>query len=437
MKTKLPIIKWLALFALAIFNLQFSTAFAQGTTAFTYQGQLHDNGTNANGNYTMIFSLYDAVTSGNQIGSTITTSATLANGLFSVNLDFGSGGFNGSARWLDITVTNGPDTQELSPRVQLLPSPYALYAAVAATVTNNAIMNAQLAGNAVNTTNIQNNAITTMQIVNGAVTDAKIVSVSGGKVTGTVGSATNALLLDGLGSANFAMLDDLTNYAQLDDLTNYAQLDDLTNYAELDDKPIFTDGISFQQGTSGTTTWDVSVGNFAHGNQNVPNVLQFSTPSGTLLAISSTGQGISMDGTLTITTGNSNCTSIQADGGISAGGNILAESFNTTSDRNLKEKFTPIDNQEILQRVAILPISTWNFKTDAKTRHIGPMAQDFYAAFNVGPDDKHIATVDEDGVALAAIQGLNEKLNVKDAQIEALSKRLADLEQLVKSSTQK
>jgi hypothetical protein len=65
------------------------------------------------------------------------------------------------------------------------------------------------------------------------------------------------------------------------------------------------------------------------------------------------------------------------------------------------------------------------------------MAQDFYAAFNVGTDDKHIATVDEDGVALAAIQGLNEKLKDKDARIEALEKRLADLEQLVKTSAQK
>jgi predicted nuclease with TOPRIM domain len=76
------------------------------------------------------------------------------------------------------------------------------------------------------------------------------------------------------------------------------------------------------------------------------------------------------------------------------------------------------------------------------------MAQDFYAAFNVGPDDKHIAVVDEGGVALAAIQGLNEKLQEnqanqaklqeglqeKDAEIKALEKRMADLEALIKSS---
>jgi hypothetical protein len=106
-------------------------AAAQGTTAFTYQGQLHDGGTNANGAYTMIFKLYDSSGGNNQIGSTITISPTLANGLFTVNLDFGNV-FNGAARWLDITVTNGGTAQTLSPRVQVLPTPYAQFAATAA-----------------------------------------------------------------------------------------------------------------------------------------------------------------------------------------------------------------------------------------------------------------------------------------------------------------
>jgi hypothetical protein len=128
---------------------------AQGTTAFTYQGQLHDNGTNANGTYTMIFKLYDSSSGGTQIGSGITNSATLANGLFTATLDFGNV-FNGAARYLDITVSNGV-AQTLSPRVQVLADPYAQFAA--ASVTNGAIMNAQLAGNAVNATNIASSQI--------------------------------------------------------------------------------------------------------------------------------------------------------------------------------------------------------------------------------------------------------------------------------------
>lgn len=108
---------------------------AQGTMAFTYQGQLHDSGTNANGTYTMVFKLYDSLSGGNQIGSGITNSPSLVNGLFSVNLDFGAGVFNSGARWLDITVSNGV-VQTLSPRVQLLPAPYALYSSTAATASN-------------------------------------------------------------------------------------------------------------------------------------------------------------------------------------------------------------------------------------------------------------------------------------------------------------
>src|SRR5215831_10118735 len=123
--------------SLAIYmSFGFGHAEAQGTTAFTYQGQLRDGGTNASGTYWMIFKLYDASGGGNQVGSSLTNTLTLANGLFTVNLDFGANAFNGDPRWLDITVTNGPDTQTLSPRVQILPAPYALCAANANSLSN-------------------------------------------------------------------------------------------------------------------------------------------------------------------------------------------------------------------------------------------------------------------------------------------------------------
>ena len=57
------------------------------------------------------------------------------------------------------------------------------------------------------------------------------------------------------------------------------------------------------------------------------------------------------------------------------------------------------------------------------------MAQDFYAAFAIGPDDKHIATVDADGVALAAIQGLNQKVEEQGAALKSKDARIAELEQ--------
>ncbi len=139
-------------------------AAAQGATAFTYQGQLQDGGTNANGAYTMVFKLYDSLSGGNQIGSAVTNSPTLANGLFTVNLDFGAGAFDGTARWLDITIANGGTTQELSPRVQVLPTPYALFSSVAATVTNGAITTAQLAAGAVTDANLSPNTALTKTV---------------------------------------------------------------------------------------------------------------------------------------------------------------------------------------------------------------------------------------------------------------------------------
>jgi flagella basal body P-ring formation protein FlgA len=192
MKTKHRIIQWLALLALATLNSQLSTALAQGTTAFTYQGQLRDGGTNANGAYTMIFKLYDAVTSGNQIGSAITNSPTLGNGLFTVNLNFGAGAFNGSARWLDITISNGGVTQTLSPRVQVLPAPYAQFAAVAATVTNGAITTAQLAANSVTTANLANGAVTNRSLTANAVNATNIAS---GQVVKSLNGLTDYVIL--------------------------------------------------------------------------------------------------------------------------------------------------------------------------------------------------------------------------------------------------
>jgi len=114
-------------------------------------------------------------------------------------------------------------------------------------------------------------------------------------------------------------------------------------------------------------------------------------------------------------------------------GTVYANGVALTSDRNAKEHFTAVNPCAVLAKVASLPVTEWNYKTDSQTvRHIGPMAQDFHAAFDLdGTDDKHISVVDEGGVALAAIQGLNEKVNEKDAEIQALKARLAKLERLM------
>jgi len=110
------------------------STFAQGT-AFSYQGQLKDNGNPANGSYDISFAVYDAVTNGNLIGASVTNSAVdVSNGLFSTSVDL-SGIFTGNDLWLEIAVsTNGANTfSVIAPRQLITPTPYALYAKAAGT----------------------------------------------------------------------------------------------------------------------------------------------------------------------------------------------------------------------------------------------------------------------------------------------------------------
>lgn len=96
-------------------------------TAISYQGSLVDGGAPANGTYYFQFSLYDALTGGNQIDSTLAQTLTVSDGIFNTTLDFGDNAFPGVARYLQIAVgTNGVDYTTLSPRQALTPVPVAL-----------------------------------------------------------------------------------------------------------------------------------------------------------------------------------------------------------------------------------------------------------------------------------------------------------------------
>ena len=149
------------------------------------------------------------------------------------------------------------------------------------------------------------------------------------------------------------------------------------------------------------------------------------------------------DGSARTTSTTSNQFMVRASGGAifysssgnNAGVSLAAGggSWANLSDRNAKNDFAPVATRQVLDKVAGLPITEWSYKTEQGVRHIGPMAQDFYAAFGVGEDDRHVTSVDEEGVALAAIQGLNQKveeqareLKSKDAAIQALEERLEE-----------
>jgi hypothetical protein len=106
--------------------------------------------------------------------------------------------------------------------------------------------------------------------------------------------------------------------------------------------------------------------------------------------------------------------------------------WNCASDRNLKQNLRPLDGRDVLERLIAMPVFAWNPKgRNARVSHYGPTAQDFHAAFGLGDDDTMIGMQDADGVALAAIQGLNAKLEArldeKEREIAALKAALARL----------
>jgi trimeric autotransporter adhesin len=98
------------------------------------------------------------------------------------------------------------------------------------------------------------------------------------------------------------------------------------------------------------------------------------------------------------------------------------------SDRGLKSDFAEVDVRDVLRRVGALPVWSWRYTDEeAPARHLGPTAQDFHAAFGLGPDDRHITTVDADGVLFAAVQGLLQLVDDQQEQIEATQEQVRAL----------
>ncbi len=121
------------------------------------------------------------------------------------------------------------------------------------------------------------------------------------------------------------------------------------------------------------------------------------------------------------------------------GAHVTADGMWTNgSSRNFKSNFRDLDPVSVLETLTQLPIRKWSYDGNPEQDHIGPTAEDFHEAFGLGHSDRYIGTVDADGVALIAIQGLNRKLEEKDREIrelkkenDAMKERLVRLETLM------
>lgn len=102
--------------------------------------------------------------------------------------------------------------------------------------------------------------------------------------------------------------------------------------------------------------------------------------------------------------------------------------WTNASSRDLKDGLRPVRGAAVLRALSRLPISTWHYRAEAAgVRHLGPMAEDFARAFHLGQDHRHIATVDADGVALAALKALASRSARQHRTIASLRAQLADL----------
>lgn len=121
--------------------------------------------------------------------------------------------------------------------------------------------------------------------------------------------------------------------------------------------------------------------------------------------------------------------SITSDGDLVISGDLTANGQSYASDANKKNGVVAIEPKDILSKVATMPISEWSYNADGPSvRHIGPMAQDFKATFGLGKSETSISVSDAGGVALAAIQGLNQVVQEKDAEIDALKQKSERME---------
>lgn len=184
-------------------------------------------------------------------------------------------------------------------------------------------------------------------------------------------------------------------------------------------------------------------GGIIYNNPSVPSGLEFRTGTNitkmVVLANGNVGIGLTGPTNKLHVVGGATFSS----GGTGANQDVVwtpgSASWSFTSDRHTKEKLIPVNSRNVLEKVAKLPVAEWSY-IGYSQRHIGPMAQDFHAAFPLNASDTSLNDADLHGVELAAIQGLNQKLEErikeKDSVIEKLEQRTVALENTLRELQQ-
>ncbi len=429
-------------------------------TTFTYQGLLKRNGVPVNGYCDFRLDLYDASSGGSLIGR-IFTSAQVTDGVFTVDVFNSADYLNGEARWLEVAVKCSGDTDyvTLEPRQPLRPVPYAMalpglrtshndtspnvIGGYSGNTVSDGVVGSTIGGGGASGGGNQNKATDNYTTIGGGIGniagngDSDPLSAAGATVAGggsnkatedysTVGGgllneATNGYVTIGGGYSNSASGWGATvGGGSNNTASGYAATVPGGNFNTASGEYSFAAGRHANANRDGCFVWADST-----------NTSDFTCSWANQMRVLATGGAtflVQVDPEwewVRIMVNGDHLIDTSTDAYLSLGG-----VWTNASDRNAKEHFEAVDPQAVLEGVAQLPITTWNYKTeDDAVRHMGPMAQDFYAAFGLGADDEHIATVDADGVALAAIQGLyrqNQALQAENAQLRA---RVEALEQ--------
>ena len=400
----------------------------------------------------MQFKIYDAPVGGRTVWNGEVQNLTVNSGLVSTLLGTKaalSGVDFNQDLYLELTIDANGDGQitladpPLLPRQSILPAVFARESANARLLggydwsplfgTNNpadgTLLGSKIGDGSLTSAKIANGAITSANIANGAVTRAKLdmtgaavgqsLTYNGTEVVWNQVNALNAQTLQGFDwSSIFSGGNPQSGSMSVASLTSRGDLN-VSGQTVISGGTYLNGSFTLIQGT----LYAPSIGSPISLND---NAIYLRNP-GDYNHYLKWGNGLG-------TTGFDGPMLVGAGGGVlGAAGNWSLRWNNTGtvqvrgtitsgSDRNLKENFTPLDTRDVLSNVLALPIARWNYKADPSAEHLGPVAQDFRAAFGLGSDDKSIAMVDADGVALAAIQGLNKKVEENDNEVRKIVK---------------